>query len=139
MELKQLIHQAAVIAGSDYKLAAELDQPRQRVSDWKAGRKPCPMPDLLYMARMAKVTDHELRELLEAQEVERHAGTPRGEKLARVVGKALAGVVATLCIFGTTVQDARAAGSSQNVELVKRLRRIWEMLNLTLHRNAKLA
>lgn len=132
MELKQLIRHAASIVGSEYKLAQELEATPQRMSDWKHGRKPVPLADVLYMAKLADLSDHELRELLDSIEMEKHAGTPKGERLAKMLGKALAGAAATLCIFGTSALVLPADSSAQtnlNVRLDQWRRRILEMLN----------
>lgn len=139
MELVKLIDAASAISGSDGKLARHLEVSPGNVSDWRHGRRPCPID---CVADMAAIAGLPVSRVVEEALIERNAGTPRGERLAKALGKALAGVVATLCIFGTAVPDARAAASSEQVRifpLQNRLRRIWEMLNLTLHRNAKLA
>lgn len=129
MELGKLIDAASAVAGSDYKLAQRLDVTRALVSAWRHGKKPC---SLDAVADMAAIAGLPVEKIVAEALIDRNAGTPRGERLARALGKALAGVVATLCIYGTAVPDARAAGNSQstqNLQLVKRLRRILEMLN----------
>lgn len=45
--LDQLIDKASAAAGSDYELAQALETTRQSVSDWRHGRKACPVADVI--------------------------------------------------------------------------------------------
>jgi hypothetical protein len=51
--LNQLIDSASKVAGSDYKLAAELNVSRGNIADWRRGRRPCPAGDVALMAQLA--------------------------------------------------------------------------------------
>lgn len=84
--LDQLIEQASAAAGSDYKLAAMLEQPRSAVSMWKAGKRSCPAGDQVLMASIAGLKPEEwAARALVAQ----YEGTSKGDKLYRALGKAL--------------------------------------------------
>ena len=97
--LDELIERASGKAGSDYKLAKMLDVPRQRVSNWRHGKQTCPVADVALMADIAG---------LDAQAwharatVEQYAGTPKGDKLYRALGKALAATGAVLVSSGAS-------------------------------------
>jgi hypothetical protein len=93
-----LIQAAAARAGNESKLAGMLDETRHHVSSWKSGKRTCPVEAQILMAAIAgRDVDQVMKEAL----LERNAGTPRGEKLAAVLGKgitAVGGVTAlTLC------------------------------------------
>ena len=99
--LDQLINTASEKAGSDYKLAALLDVSRMTVSNWRHGRKTCPVADVALMAEIAG---------LDAQAwharatVEQYAGTPKGDKLYRALGKALVATGAVIASSGASAQ-----------------------------------
>lgn len=82
MQLVELIDKAAKAAGSDYKLAQQLGVGRSLVSDWRHGRKPCSLEDRALMANIAGVSA--VYEVITGM-LERHAGTPKGERLAAVL------------------------------------------------------
>lgn len=128
MELQKLIDAASAVAGSDYKLAQRLEVTRALVSGWRHG-KPC---SLDAVADMAAIAGLPVKEVVAEALIERNAGTPRGERLAKAMGKALAGVVGTLCIYGTSAQFAPAAACEPDARmhrLTNWMRRIMEMLN----------
>ncbi len=83
--LDQLINLASKKAGSDYKLANQLGVNRSAVSMWRSGTKPCPVGDVVLMAEIAGLDP----ETWTARAViAQYAGTPKGEKIARALGKA---------------------------------------------------
>jgi len=84
--LDQLIKLASTAAGSDYKLAAELGVSRGNIGDWKAGRRSCPAGDVALMAELAGMDPEAW---LARATVAQYEGTAKGERLARVLGKAL--------------------------------------------------
>ena len=95
--LDQLIDKASQAAGSDYKLAQELETSRQTVSDWRKGRKTCPAADVALMAQLAGMDP----EAWTARAVvAQYEGTPKGEKLAIVLGKALLATGAVIASSG---------------------------------------
>jgi len=85
--LDQLIDLASKAAGSDYKLAQELGTSRQTVSNWRHGHKTCPAGDVALMAELAGMDPEAW---LARATVAQYEGTAKGERLARVLGKALA-------------------------------------------------
>lgn len=78
MELQKLIDHASSIAGSDYRLAKSIGVSRQAISDWKHGRKPCPIETRAELAGIAGFDA--LGEVVEAM-LEKHRGTPKEERL----------------------------------------------------------
>lgn len=104
--LNQLIDMAKSIAGSDYKLAKLTGHTPQQVSDWRHGRKPCPPEDQALIAGVAGLNAEQvaLRAL-----VEKHEGTPKGDRLMRVLGKAF---LATGAVIGSAGASAAAISSS---------------------------
>ena len=52
MQVSELITRASEITGSDYALASVLSVDRQSVSNWKHGRKPCPVDVRACMAAL---------------------------------------------------------------------------------------
>lgn len=83
-QITDLISRASHIVGSDYALATQLDVPRQMISGWKKGARPCPPED---QARIAEIAGFDPMEALVNAHIERHAGTPKGEALCRTLGK----------------------------------------------------
>lgn len=78
-----LLDAAAKVAGSDYKLAQLIGVPRQTVSHWRSGKKPCPVEDQALMASIAGMNPEET--LIRAV-LEKHANTAKGEKLLSALG-----------------------------------------------------
>lgn len=97
--LDQLIEQASKAAGSDYKLAQMLEQPRSAVSMWKAGTRHCPVGDQVLMAELAGL---QTTEWLARAVVSQYEGTSKGDKLFRALGKALAVTGAVLVSSGAS-------------------------------------
>lgn len=95
--LDQLMEQASKAAGSDYKLAKMLEQPRSAVSMWKKGMRPCPIGDQVLMAEIAGLKSEEW---LARAVVSQYEGTSKGDKLYRALGKALAATGAVLVSSG---------------------------------------
>jgi hypothetical protein len=95
--LDQLLNAASAAAGSDYKLAQMLETSRQSVSDWRAGRKTCPVADVALMAQIAGLVPEEwaARHI-----VFQHEGSAKGDKLYRALGKLLAATGAAIASNG---------------------------------------
>jgi DNA-binding transcriptional regulator YdaS (Cro superfamily) len=127
MDVRQLVEAAACKVGSDYRLSQELGVSRSLVSEWKAGKRPCPVPQ---QAAMADIAGIDVERVIAEAIIEQTRGTARGERLARALGarlgKALsawaAGVLAMLAISGAG-EPAHAAGGPRligdNVSYVK--------------------
>jgi len=102
-KLNELIDRASEAAGSDYKLAKTMEVLPQTVSNWRHGRKACPAADVALMAHIAGL---DASDWLIRAVIEKHAGTPKGDKLFEALGKgsratgdlALYGVVGALLI-----------------------------------------
>jgi len=84
--LIELIDKASQAAGNDNRLAQKLEVNRQTVSAWRHGKKPCPAGDV---ALMADLIGMDAEAWLARATVAQYAGTAKGERLARVLGKAL--------------------------------------------------
>jgi len=113
--LDQLLDKAAEAAGSDYKLAQYLDINRATVSQWRSGKRTCPPEDVGLMAGLLGMdgeawTNRAL--------VEKYAGTPKGEKLAVVLGKAL---LVTGAVIGSAGASAATEAVSYFIRCIKSL------------------
>jgi hypothetical protein len=97
--LDELIDKASAKAGSDYKLAKMLEQSRQTISNWRHGHKTCPVGDVVLMAELAGLKSEEwAARAIVAQ----YAGTSKGDKLYRALGKALAVTGAAIASSGAS-------------------------------------
>lgn len=85
----QLLDAASAAAGSDYKLAQMLETSRSTVSDWRAGRRPCPVADVALMAELAGFVPGEW---VARHIVHQYEGSAKGDKLYRALGKASLGI-----------------------------------------------
>jgi len=84
--LDELIDRASKAAGSDSALARELEVGRQRVSEWRKGKTPCPAADVALMAELAGLDP----EAWTARAViQQHEGTTKGAKLEAALKKAV--------------------------------------------------
>lgn len=81
-QLNELLEQANEKCGNYSKLAEMLGVSRMLVSQWKTGAKPCPPEE---QARIAEIAGFDPVEALVNAVIERHAGTPKGEALCRVL------------------------------------------------------
>jgi len=99
----QLIDLASNAAGSDYKLAKELGVSRGNISDWRNGRRPCPAGDVALMADLAGMDPEAwgIRAI-----VAQYEGTAKGERIARVLGKALLVTGAVIGSSGASAAEA---------------------------------
>jgi hypothetical protein len=85
-DLSELIERASKIAGSDNKLAKLIEAPQTHISQWKNGNRPCPPADVALMASIAGL---DADEWLVRAVMAKHEGTPKGEKLMRVLKASL--------------------------------------------------
>ena len=98
--LLELIDRASRAAGSQTKLADMLLVPRTRVSNWKSGSQPCPAADIALMAHVAGM---DAEAWASRALVAQYEGTPKGELLASVLGKALQATGAVIASSGAKV------------------------------------
>lgn len=100
--LDELIDQASEVAGSDYALSKMLKSSRQAISDWRHGRKTCPVADQVLMAQIAGLKPEEwaVRAL-----VAQHEGTEKGDMLFRALGKALLATGAAVASSGASALE----------------------------------
>lgn len=84
MQLKELIEKAALIAGSEYKIAKSLAIPQSHITEWKHGTRSCSAEDRALLADLAGVDP--FPEIKEAM-LDRWAGKPKAEALAKVWAK----------------------------------------------------
>jgi DNA-binding transcriptional regulator YdaS (Cro superfamily) len=104
--LNLLIDKASAIAGSDYKLAQTLGVGRQVVSNWRHGRKTATPEDQVLIAGVAGL---DVTPILARAIVEKHEGTAKGDRLMKVLGKAL---LATGAVIGSAGASAAAISST---------------------------
>lgn len=98
MQVNELIEKAAAAAGSRYKLAQMLGVPNSSVYAWEKG-KPCPPGDIALMADIAGL---DAQAWLVRATLEKYEGTPKGDQLARVLGKCLLATGAVLASSGAS-------------------------------------
>lgn len=121
--LPQLISLASAVTGSDYALAKTLEVTRQQVSDWKHGRKPAPLADVVLMAEIAGLKSEEwIARALVAQ----YEGTAKGDKLYRALRKSLVATGAAIVSAGASAHqifshDAVAQGVGYFIRCIERL------------------
>lgn len=84
--LKKLIEDASSIAGNDHRLSKMINVPQVSIIQWKNGTRPCPPEEV---ASIAYVAGYEPIEWYVRATLWKFAGTPKGDKLAKVLGKAL--------------------------------------------------
>ena len=101
-ELNALIDRAAAIAGSDYKLAQQLQVTRQTISNWRHGAAPCPVESQALIAHVAGLDP--LAELARAV-VRKHEGTAKGDMLMKALGKPLLAIGAVLGSAGAAAHQ----------------------------------
>lgn len=94
IQLSQLLDQASKVAGNDSRLAAMLEVPRQHVNHWRNGLRSCSPEDV---AQLADIAGMDGEKWLIRATLAKHEGTAKGDRLMKVLGKALAvtGVVAS--------------------------------------------
>lgn len=101
-ELNTLIDAAAKRAGSDYKLAQQLGQTRQRISNWRHGAQTCPPED---QALMAAVAGFDPMAQLARAVVAKHEGKAKGDLLMKVLGKGLAATGGMVVSAGASAME----------------------------------
>ncbi len=110
-QLNELIDRASSIAGSDYKLAQALKIPRGHVSQWRHGKRTATPED---QAQLAGLAGLDAQAWLVRATLQKHEGTEKGDRLMKVLGKALLATGATVAsagasaaaIFGSTAHNA---------------------------------
>lgn len=114
-----LMDKAKAIAGSDYKLAKLVATTPQKISDWRHGRQKCP-PER--MAVMAEIAGFDAVQTLLRATVENYEGTEFGDRLMRVLGKALlatGGVIASAGANAAAIYSLTATPTSTYEAAVK--------------------
>lgn len=92
-QFTQLINLASAAAGNDLKLAALLGQHRSTISQWRSGAKTIPAGDIALMAELSGLDPIAWGARAIAAGYE---GTAKGEKIAKVLGQALAATGAAI-------------------------------------------
>jgi len=100
--LDQLIDKAAAKCGSDYQLAKTLGVTRSTVSQWRYGKKSCPVADQVVMADLAGLEGVEwVARALIAQ----YSGKAKAELLKSALKKALVLTGAAVATFGANAAE----------------------------------
>lgn len=100
-----LIEDAAKQAGNESKLAALIEDTRHHVNAWKQGKRVCPIEAQVLMGAIA---GRDAEEVLREAVIEKHEGTPKGEKLLRALGKQVLQAGGAIAL-ASSVPDALAA------------------------------
>lgn len=98
----QLLDKAKEITGSDSKTARAIHVTPQALNNWRNNRQPITPADV---ALLAEVVGMEPSDWLAKATVERYQGTPKGEALARALGKALLVTGATIVSSGANAAE----------------------------------
>ncbi len=131
--LGQLIDQAAEAAGSPSKLARLLEVSAGNVSDWKAGRRSCPVADVVLMAEIAGLP---AEEWAARAVVAQYEGTSKGDKLFRALGKALPAIGAAIVSSGANAHQIFSPKGGAVQEIAAYLIRCIEVLSLKRYRTS---
>jgi len=102
MDQKTLIDRAAHVCGGQNKLALAIGAASGTVSEWRNGKRPCPVAYVALMAELIGATN--VAEVVGEVELAR-AGNPQLKRSR--------GVVAMLALFGASVAALGAAGTDQ--------------------------
>lgn len=78
LRISQLIINAAMKAGSESKLASMLDETRQHVNAWKAGRRMCPLEAQILMG---SICGQDSTLVLKQAVIERNEGNAKQREL----------------------------------------------------------
>lgn len=105
--IQNLILVSSAIFGGQNKMARAIGYGPGEVSEWANGRRPCPLEAQVLMADAAGLN---AQEVMAYAIIERHANTPRGEKLLSALGKVsrAAGVAASCFISASVVWGSKA-------------------------------
>jgi hypothetical protein len=110
-----LIDAATEICGNAYKLSKHIGYSRNEVSGWRLDKRACPLEAQVFMAQIVGLdVDQVIHDAL----IEKHADTPRGEKLLTALGKGLmsAGAVALITV---SASDVSASSPIAVVDLLR--------------------
>lgn len=101
-QLNELINRAKAIAGSDYKLAKLMGVPAQHISNWRHGSRNCSPEDVAILAGVAGLdaVSWHIRAVLE-----KHAGTEKGDRLLKVLGKGSPVTGEAIALSGTVASQ----------------------------------
>lgn len=113
--LHALIDEAAKRCGSAFKLSKHIGYSRNEVSGWRNDKRACPLEAQVFMAQ---IVGADVDQTIHAALIEKHADTPRGEKLVTALGKGLmtAGVLTASIACGN---DALASNLPWGVDLLR--------------------
>ena len=100
--LDQLIDQASAAAGNDAQLSKMLEVTPSMLSQWRHGKKSCPVAD---QALMAGIAGLDAAAWHARATVAQYQGTSKGDKLYRVLGKALVATGAVIATSGANAQE----------------------------------
>lgn len=119
-DVNVLMDMAKSIAGSDYKVAKMIGATPQQLSDWRYGRKAVSPEDQALMAAVAGLNPEQvaLRAL-----VMKHEGTAKGDRLMKVLGKALLATGGVIASAGASAMaiSSTIPGVTRLVDLVREI------------------
>jgi len=104
----RLVNAATERIGGQNEMARSISYLPSDVSNWKSGERPCPLEAQVLMAHAAGLDPNEV---LAYAMIERHANTPRGEKLLSALGKASVFMSALVVAVAAYLPTSASAGS----------------------------
>lgn len=112
--LQALIDEAASLCKSEAALAARMGVTRQRLSEWKHNKRPCPTEVIAQLASITQASGEEARRVLADAECRKGSNAGKAEVMRRAFFGALALGVA-LC--GANPTDAAASVTRERLTL----------------------
>lgn len=100
--LTQLLDKAKKTTGSDYATAKALQIPRTHVSMWRHGDRTCSPEDV---AQIAFIAGLEAKKWFIRATLEKHEGTPKGDRLFKALGKSSLAIGAAIVSNGVHAQQ----------------------------------
>jgi hypothetical protein len=111
--LDRLLDEASAKAGSDYALAKLLDVNRATVSQYRSGKRTCPVADVALMAEIAGLKPEEW---IARAVVKQYEGSAKGDKLYRALGKFIAATGAAIASSGASALPIFSHSATQAVD-----------------------
>jgi len=109
ISLVELLDKAKSVVGSDYKVAQLLEIPRSHVSAWRHGKRTATPEDQALLAGLAGL---DANAWLARATCAKHEGTPKGERLLKVLGKASLATIGGSFSAGASAAQAFSLGGS---------------------------
>lgn len=113
--VQSLIDAASERVGSQNKAAQAIGYTSEEISMWRTGRRKCPVEAQALLADLAGLN---AQEVLTYAVIEKHANTPKGEKLLSALGK---GLLHTIAGASCAISASADWASSHFIRCIERL------------------